>query len=153
MSTSRTLGPQKTAEASAEVMWKKDNAVRHLGFELVHMGPGEATIQGTVTETMTNAHGTCHGGYIFLLADSAFAYACNSHNAVAVAQHCSITYVHAVSAGDRLTATAREVSRRGRSGVYDVRITNQHDTPVAEFRGLSRVIAGHHLPEPSKDNS
>jgi acyl-CoA thioesterase len=94
---------------------------------------------------MSNGHGTCHGGFIFSLADSAFAFACNSYNDIAVAQHCSITYINPVRVGDRLTAVAREVSRRGRSGIYDIRITNQHGVVVAEFRGHSRTLEGRHI--------
>ena len=84
--------------------------------------------------------------YIFTLADSAFAFACNSHNDVAVGQHCSISYLNPVRIGDRLTAAAREVSRRGRSGIYDIRITNQDGVHVAEFRGHSRTVKGTHIP-------
>ena len=99
-----------------------------------------------VREDMLNGHGLCHGGMIFTLADSAFAFACNSYNQMAVAQHCSITYLIPGRIGDRLTATAREVSRRGRSGLYDIRITNQDGAHVAEFRGHSRTVKGTHLP-------
>jgi len=141
------LSPQELAEACAKSMWADDNATRHLDMELVSVAPGEATIAMTVTEIMTNGHGTCHGGYIFTLADSAFAFACNSYNQRTVAQHCSITYIAPVFRGDRLTAEAREVSRRGRGGIYDIRIVNQAGEPVAEFRGHSRTVKGTHLPD------
>jgi acyl-CoA thioesterase len=101
----------------------------------------------TVTDAMSNGHGNCHGGYIFTLADSTFAFACNSYNQLAVAQHCSVTYLLPVRMGDRLTAAATEVSRRGRSGIYDIRITTQDGAHVAEFRGHSRSVKGTHLPE------
>lgn len=142
-----SLSPQALAEACARAMWDDDNATRHLGMELVSIAPGEAAIAMTVTETMTNGHNTCHGGYIFTLADSAFAFACNSYNQRAVAQHCSVSFIAPVFRGDRLTASAREISRRGRGGIYDIRITNQEGEPVAEFRGHSRTVKGTHLPE------
>ncbi|MDG3579596.1 hydroxyphenylacetyl-CoA thioesterase PaaI [Rhizobium sp. YJ-22] len=141
------LSPQALAEACARVMWDDDNATRHLGMELVSIAPGEAVIAMDITEAMTNGHGTCHGGYMFTLADSAFAFACNSHNQRSVAQHCSVSFIAPAFRGDRLTASAQEVSRRGRSGIYDVRITNQEGEIVAEFRGHSRTIKGAHLPE------
>ena len=141
-----SLAPQALAEACAKAMWDDDNATRHLGMELVSIAPGEAVIAMTISEIMTNGHGSCHGGYIFTLADSAFAFACNSHNDVVVGQHCSVSYLKPVRIGDRLTATAREVSRHGRSGIYDVRITNQDGVHVAEFRGHSRTVKGTHLP-------
>lgn len=146
MKTSADLTPQGIAEASARAMWNDDSASQRLGMTLDHIAPGEARLSMTLTEAMSNGHGTCHGGYIFTLADSAFAFACNSYNQVAVAQHCSITYLIPGRIGDRLTAAAREVSRRGRSGIYDVRITNQDGEHVAEFRGHSRTVAGTHLP-------
>ncbi len=141
------LSPQALAEACAGVMWDDDNATRHLGMELVSIAPGEAVIAMDITDAMTNGHGICHGGYMFTLADSAFAFACNSHNQRSVAQHCSVSFIAPAFRGDRLTASAQEVSRRGRSGIYDVRITNQEGEIVAEFRGHSRTIKGAHLPE------
>ncbi|WP_220335169.1 hydroxyphenylacetyl-CoA thioesterase PaaI [Paracoccus thiocyanatus] len=137
---------QELAEASAQAMWNDDSASQRLGMSLDHIAPGQATLSMTVTEAMSNGHGNCHGGYIFTLADSAFAFACNSYNQLAVAQHCSISYLLPVRIGDRLTAQAREVSRRGRSGIYDIRITNQDGAHLAEFRGHSRTVKGTHLP-------
>ncbi|MCG5480750.1 hydroxyphenylacetyl-CoA thioesterase PaaI [Sinorhizobium alkalisoli] len=142
-----SLSPQALAEACAKVMWDDDNASRELRMELVSVAPGEATIAMTIAEGMTNGHGTCHGGYVFTLADSAFAFACNTYNQRTVAQHCSVTFIAPAFRGDRLTATAREVSRRGRGGIYDIRITNQEGEHVAEFRGHSRTVKGSHLPE------
>lgn len=141
------LSAQALADACAQSMWNDDLATRHLGMELVSVAPGKAVITMTVSETMANGHGTCHGGYMFTLADSAFAFACNTYNTRAVAQHCSITYIAPALVGDRLTATASEVSRRGRSGIYDIRITNQAGEAIAEFRGHARTIKGTHLAE------
>jgi acyl-CoA thioesterase len=140
------MTPQELAEASAQTMWNDDLASQRLGMVLDHIAPGQATLSMTVTDAMSNGHGNCHGGYIFTLADSAFAFACNSYNQMVVAQQCSITYLIPGRIGDRLTATATETSRRGRSGIYDIRITNQDGDHVAEFRGHSRTVKGTHLP-------
>lgn len=140
------MTPQELAEASAQAMWDEDSASQHLGMRLEHIAPGEATLSMTITEAMANGHGICHGGYMFTLADSAFAFACNSYNQAAVAQHCTISFLMPGRIGDRLTATAREVSRRGRSGIYDVRLTNQAGDHIGEFRGHSRTLKGTHLP-------
>ncbi|MFC7704341.1 hydroxyphenylacetyl-CoA thioesterase PaaI [Plastorhodobacter daqingensis] len=137
---------QELAEACARAMWNGDSTSQRLGMSLEAIGPGSATLTMTVTDQMTNGHGNCHGGYIFTLADSAFAFACNTYNQLTVAQHCSVTYIAPVSVGDRLTAQAREVSRRGRGGIYDITITNQDGAAVAEFRGHSRTVKGTHLP-------
>ncbi len=142
-----TLSAQDLAEACARSMWADDNATRHLGMELLSISPGAAAIAMTVTGDMTNGHGTCHGGYIFTLADSAFAFACNTYNQRAVAQHCSVSFLAPAFKGDRLTATAREVVRRGRSGIFDIRIINQNGEHIAEFRGHSRTVKGTLLPE------
>jgi acyl-CoA thioesterase len=139
------MTPQELAEACARAMWNDDSASQRLDMTLDHIAPGEATLSMTITEAMSNGHGNCHGGYIFTLADSAFAFACNSYNQLAVAQHCSITYLQPGRIGDRLTASAKEVSRRGRSGIYDIRIANQAGEHVAEFRGHSRTVKGTHL--------
>ncbi|TWD50702.1 acyl-CoA thioesterase [Agrobacterium vitis] len=145
--TTADLSPQALAQACAKAMWGDDNATRHLGMELISVAPGQAVVAMTITEIMTNGHGTCHGGYIFTLADSAFAFACNTYNQRTVGQHCSISYLSPAFKGDRLTATACEVSRRGRNGIYDIRIINQDGEQIAEFRGHSRTIKGTHLPE------
>ena len=143
--------PQALAEACAAVMWADDRASQRLGMQLDAVGPGRAVMSMAVTDAMTNGHGDGHGGYTFALADSAFAFACNAYNQRVVAQHCSITFIAPVALGDRLTATAQEVSRQGRSGLYDVRVTNQAGTVVAEFRGQSRTVKGTHLPDPDPD--
>lgn len=136
------LTPQELAEACARAMWNDDSASQRLGMTLDEIGPGKATLSMTVTEAMTNGHGNGHGGYIFTLGDSAFAFACNSYDQITVAQQAGITFIQPAALGDRLTARAREVSRRGRSGVYDVTITNQKGETVAEFRGHSRTVKG-----------
>jgi len=100
-----------------------------------------------VGEDMTNGHGMCHGGFIFTLADSAFAFACNSYNQLTVAQHCAISFIKSAKSGDRLSALAIERQREGRSGIYDITVTNQNDEIIAEFRGTSRTIKGNHLPQ------
>lgn len=109
---------------------------------LVAVRAGHAVMSMTVRDDMVNGHGTCHGGYMFTLADSAFAYACNSYDERAVAQHCSVTFIAPAMRGDILTAEAREVSRTGRSGIYDVTITGAQGKRIAEFRGHSRTIGG-----------
>lgn len=132
---------QDIARRSADVMWADDRASQGLGIELVAVGPGTATLAMTVGEAMTNGHGTAHGGFLFAFADSAFAFACNSHGDTTVAAQCSITFVRPGQRGDRLLATAREVTRSGRSGIYDVCISRDGVT-IAEFRGHSRTIGG-----------
>ena len=136
------MTPQELAETCARAMWDDDAASQQLGMTLERVAPGAATLSMTVTEAMSNGHGNCHGGYIFTLADSAFAFACNTYDQVTVAQHCAVTYIAPGKVGDRLTATAREVSRAGRSGIYDVRVTRDDGTLIAEFRGHSRTING-----------
>jgi len=144
---SRPGTAQALAEACAQVMWTHDRAARGLGMKLDHIAPGEATVTGEVTASMTNGHDTGHGGYIFLIADMAFQLACNTYNQRTVAQHCAITYLAPVVEGDRLTAIARERARAGRSGIYDIRVVDQDGRHVAEFRGHSRTVKGTHLPE------
>lgn len=146
------MTPQARAEASARAMWARDSASQWLGMSLDAMGPGAATLSMTVTESMTNGHKTCHGGFIFTLADSAFAFACNSYNQNAVAQMASVTFLAPAFAGDRLTARAHEIARTGRSGIYDIRVTNAAGAQIAEFRGHSRTIKGSHFPEPDPQN-
>ena len=133
--------PQDIARLCAEAMWATDRASQGLGIELLEVGPGTAMLAMTVTARMTNGHGFAHGGFIFALADSAFAFACNTYDERAVAAHCSITYLRPGAGGHRLVAIAREVAREGRSGIYDVRVT-QDGVSIAEFRGHSRKIGG-----------
>ena len=147
MRDAATLSPEAMARACADIMWQDDRASRGLGMAISEVGPGTATLTMDVTEAMTNGHGMCHGGFIFTLADSAFAFACNAYNQRTVAQHCSITFLVSAQLGDRLTAAAVERSRVGRSGIYDINVTRQTGEVIAEFRGHSRTISGTHLPE------
>ncbi len=141
------ISAQERARRSTEAMWSTDGASQWLGMEIVSVGPGTAVLKMEVQQHHTNGHGMCHGGITFALADSAFAFACNSYNQAVVAQHNSITYLAPAKRGDILTATATEVARAGRNGIYDVRVTNQNDTVIAEFRGNSRTIKGQHFEE------
>ena len=136
------LSPRDIAERSAEALWAEDAASRTLGLELLSVGPGTARMALTVGATHANGHGICHGGYVFLLADSAFAFACNSRNQRAVAQSNTITYLAPGRVGDRLIAEAVEVDRRGRTGIYDVRVAVDGGEVIALFRGQCRTIAG-----------
>ncbi len=142
MTSPMDLSPQALAEQCAQAMWQDDEATQKLGMTLVSVQPGSATITMPVTQAMVNGHNTCHGGYLFTLADSCFAFSCNTYNQRTVAQQCNITYVAPAFAGDILTATGKEISRQGRSGIYDVEITNQDGAPIAYFRGLARTIKG-----------
>ena len=132
----------KLARACADAMWASDNASSALGMAIVDIGPGRATLTMTIRDDMTNGHGMCHGGFIFTLADSAFAFACNSYNQNAVAQHCNVTFIRPGKLGDTLTAVAVERSRSGRSGIYDITVAGGDGKVIAEFRGHSRVIDG-----------
>ena len=141
------MTPQARAEKCASLMLAQDAASRGLGMRIEDIAPGRATLSMPVGEQMLNGHGICHGGFIFTLADSAFAFACNSYNQLTVAQQNQITYLAPGRAGERLLAEARESSRSGRSGVYDVTVTGEDGRTVALFRGLSRTIKGQHFPE------
>lgn len=136
-----TSDPDEVARASADAMWADDRASAGLGMRLVDVGPGYATMSMTITEAMTNGHGMAHGGFIFLLADSTFAFACNSRGEKTVAQGCQISFLKAGRLGDRLVATAHEVWQEGRSGIYDINVSVGEET-IAEFRGHSRTIGG-----------
>ncbi|KZK85396.1 Acyl-coenzyme A thioesterase PaaI [Pseudovibrio sp. Ad13] len=139
------MNKQELAEAVAASMWDEDEATQALGMTLDEIAPGRAVISMKVMERMTNGHKTCHGGYIFTLADSAFAFACNSHNQRVVAFQCSITYLAPAFEDDVLTATAEELTVQGRSGIYDIHVRNQDGAHIAEFRGNSRTIKGTHI--------
>jgi acyl-CoA thioesterase len=141
-----TLSPDDLARACADAMWKDDDASSGLGMEILNVKAGEATLAMTIQPHMVNGQRIAHGGFIFTLADSAFAFACNTHNQRAVAAHCQISFIRPGRLGDRLVAVARETSRSGRSGIYDVRVSAD-DQVIAEFRGHSRTIAGTWLPE------
>src|SRR5262245_15659347 len=122
----------------ARAMFAADSASRALGMDLVETGEGSAVVRRTVTSTIGKGHGTAHGGFVFTLADTAFACACNSHGPVTVAAGADITFVAAAKEGDVLTAIARERARFGRSGLYDVTVLSGEDV-IAEFRGRSRT--------------
>ena len=141
------ITPQERAERSAAAMWAIDQASKWLGMSLDAVGPGTAEMSFEVQAHHCNGHLICHGGYIFTLADSAFAFACNSYNRVTLAQQNAITFCAPGHKGDRLTATAVEVTRAGRSGVYDVTVTNQDGTVIAVMRGNSRTIKGTNFDE------
>jgi acyl-CoA thioesterase len=134
------------ARACAEVMWAQDVASRGLGMRLISAEPGRAVLGMTVSDAMVNGHGLCHGGFIFMLADSAFATACNSYNRRAVGHHCAITFLSPARSGDRLLARAIERTRASRSGIYDVTVTSEEGSVIAEFRGHSRMIEGEIIP-------
>ena len=134
------------AKASADRMWSEDEASRNLGMQIVSVAPGKATMTMTVTDKMVNGHKICHGGYIFLLADSTFAFACNTYNQVTVAQQCAVTFLRPGKLGDKLRADAMEISKSGRSGIYDITVTREDGTVIAEFRGHSRTIDGEIVP-------
>ena len=145
MNVKATLSLDDLARACAAAMWKDDDASQGLGMEIVEVKCGQATLTMTVMPHMVNGQRIAHGGFIFLLADSAFAFACNTHNERVVAAEGNITFIKPGRLGDKLIATAREISRSGRSGIYDVRVTTG-DTVIAEFRGHSRTIGGSWLP-------
>lgn len=136
------MTPQERAKRSAQALWSDDRASQWLGFTLAHVDEGEATLLMTIAPHHCNGHGTCHGGIIFALADSAFAFACNSRNQPTVAQHNIITYIAAPGVGAQLTALAREVSLEGRNGIYDVTVQDETGARIAEFRGFSRSVKG-----------
>jgi acyl-CoA thioesterase len=136
------MTPQEIARKSADALWAEDAASQALDIKIDAIRPGGAALSMTVTKAMTNGHGIGHGGFIFLLADTAFAYACNSHNQRAVAQHCSILFLKPAREGARLTAVAREVRRVERNGVYDVSVSDETGSAIAEFRGHSRTAPG-----------
>lgn len=136
------MTPQQRAETAAARMMAHDAASTALGMQIDHIAQGQATLTMTVRADMLNGHGICHGGYIFTLADSAFAFACNSYNRLTVAQQNQITYISPGRSGEVLTATASETALSGRSGVYDVMVHGDDGRLVATMRGLSRTIKG-----------
>jgi acyl-CoA thioesterase len=136
----------EVARLCADVMWSEDKASQALGMTIEGVGPGRAVVSMRVAAKMVNGHGFCHGGYIYALADSAFAFAANSRNQRHVAQHCQISYVAPGRLGMRLTAAARERQRGERSGIYDVTVRSESGETIAEFRGHSRSIPGTLVP-------
>jgi acyl-CoA thioesterase len=133
---------QALAELAGKAMYERDPASQALGMRLDAIGPGYARMTMAVREDMLNGHRTCHGGYIFMLADSAFAFACNSHNHNTVGAGCTIDYLAPGSDGDLLTAEAVEQALSGKTGVYDITVTNQDGRKLALFRGKSHRVNG-----------
>jgi len=134
---------QALAERVAAGMFARDAASRGRGMRITKVAPGFAELTMTVRHDMVNGHAICHGGFVFTLADSAFAFACNSYNANTVAAGCAIEFLAPSHEGDVLTATARERALVGRSGIYDIDVTNQTGATIAIFRGKSTRIKGH----------
>ncbi|WP_298234483.1 hydroxyphenylacetyl-CoA thioesterase PaaI [uncultured Azohydromonas sp.] len=137
-----TATPQQVAERVRAGMFAEDRAAQALGMEVTAIGPGSATLTMTVREHMLNGHAICHGGLIATLADTAFAYGCNSYDELTVASGFSIDFVAPGRLGDVLTARCAEVSRAGRTGVYDVTVENQRGERIAVFRGRSYTAKG-----------
>lgn len=144
------MTPKERAERSTDAMWANDRASPWFGMSRPQVDEGRAVMQLTVAPHHCNGHDICHGGVIFALADSAFAFACNSRNQATVAQHNSISYIAPGRLGDVLTATAEEVLLAGRTGITNVTVTNQDGTVIAEFRGASRAIRGQNFEEETR---
>lgn len=141
----RTIGslvmePAELAKRSAEAMFRGDVASRSLGISVDGIAPGRATARMTVSEEMINGHDLCHGGYVFLLADTAFAFACNTYGVTTVAAGAEIVFISSARRGDELVAEAVERVRYRRSGIYDIKVSRSDGKPIAEFRGRSRSL-------------
>ncbi|WP_353111675.1 hydroxyphenylacetyl-CoA thioesterase PaaI [Microbacterium sp.] len=134
-----TMDDQQLAQACADTMWASDDASKGLGMTIERVGPGTATLSMEIRADMVNGHGICHGGFLSTLADSTFAFACNSRGIVTVASGFEVDFLEPVHLGDRLVAEGREVVLRGRSGIYDITV-RRGDTVVAVFRGRSRSL-------------
>jgi len=133
---------QTTADLVREGMFRNDRASKMLGMQIVEVRPGSATLTMTIRDDMLNGHDICHGGLITTLADSAFAFACNSYNVLTVASGFSVDLLAPGRLNDVLTARCSEVSKAGRTGVYDTEVTNQRGERIAMFRGRSYTIKG-----------
>ncbi|MEX1036347.1 MAG: hydroxyphenylacetyl-CoA thioesterase PaaI [Sneathiella sp.] len=140
------LSPQDIARTVSETMYRKDTAAQHLGITLKDIRPGRAVMTMRVVDYMLNGHKICHGGYVFTLADTAFAYACNAYNQNTVAQGAQINFLKAIMPDTLLTATAIEKSRTGRTGLYDITVQDENGQTVALFRGNSHTIKGQMIP-------
>jgi acyl-CoA thioesterase len=140
-------GDADIARRSADALMSEDAASRALGIRIEKVGAGIAQLSMTVGLGMVNGHGTCHGGFIFSLADAAFAVACSSHNQRHAAQHCAVTFLTPGRLGMQLIAEARERRRTGRSGIYDVTVRSSTGEMIAEFRGHSRSLPGKLVPD------
>ena len=145
-SSETTLSPDKLARAATQAMYEADACSRALGIELLEVRAGYARMRMAVRSDFLNGHRICHGGLVFTLADSTFAFACNSYNINTVASGCSIEFLRPVHGGDVLTAEAIEQTLSGRNGIYDIRVTNRADETVAMFRGKSAQIKGNVIP-------
>jgi acyl-CoA thioesterase len=142
------MEPIELARKVGESMFAADAASREtMGMELVSCEPGRAVLRMTVREKHLNGHKICHGGFIFTLADSTFAFACNSHNRITVAAGCSIEFLKPGQLGDVLTCEGREQVLQGRHGIYDMKVSNQRGEVVAMFRGKSAAVQGNVIPE------
>jgi acyl-CoA thioesterase len=142
MSGAEAPTPQQTADKVREGMFVNDRASKWLGIQVAEVTPGRAVLAMTVRDQMLNGHDICHGGLIATLADSAFAYACNSYDELTVASGFAIELLAPGRLGDVLTATCHEVSKAGRTGVYDTEVTNQRGLRIAVFRGRSHTVKG-----------
>ena len=142
MNPEAAAAAQTLAQAAADAMWSRDNAAQALGMAIVQVAPGSAQLTMVVRPDMVNGHNICHGGMIFSLADTAFAYACNSYNKNTVASACHIDFLAPAKEGDTLHAEAIEQSQAGRTGVYDIAVRTQTGKAVALFRGKSYRIQG-----------
>ncbi|UGQ45700.1 hydroxyphenylacetyl-CoA thioesterase PaaI [Massilia endophytica] len=140
------LNPQALAEAAGAAMYARDTASQSLGMKLIEIRPGYARMTMPVRADMLNGHLTCHGGFIFALADSAFAFACNSHNLNTVGAGCTIDYLAPGRQDDLLTAEAVEQALAGKTGIYDVTVKNQDGRLIATFRGKSHRVSGEVAP-------
>ena len=138
--------PQMLAQATAQHMYGQDKATQGLGITLVDIHPGHARMQMTVRSDMLNGHGMCHGGFIFTFADSSFAFACNSYNVQTVAAGCSIEFLAPAFEGEVLTASAMEQSKSGKTGIYDVVVSNADGKKIALMRGKSHQLKGEVIP-------
>jgi len=143
---SSSANEDKLAQACAQYMFEKDKASQAFGIELLDVKCGGATAIMEVKSFMLNGHKTCHGGHIFTLADSAFAFACNSQNQAAVASSCTIDFIQPALKGDRLTAIAEQAHQGSRTGIYHVKVMNQHNQTIAFFKGNSARIKRNVLP-------
>ena len=137
-----TRSPQQIADLVGQDMYARDRASQALGMQVVEIGPGRSVLRMAVRDDMVNGHAICHGGLMATLADSSFAFACNSYNELTVASGFSIDIVAPARLGDVLTARCQEVSKAGRTGVYDAELTNQRGERVAVFRGRSYTLKG-----------
>jgi acyl-CoA thioesterase len=144
--TNAKIHPQALAEAAGAEMYARDAASQGLGMKLIEIRPGYARMTMPVRADMLNGHQTCHGGFIFALADSAFAFACNSHNHNTVGAGCTIDYLAPGRLDDLLTAEAVERTLSGKTGIYDVMVTDQEGRMIATFRGKSHRVSGQLVP-------